>query len=189
MNVAGLYTNGQSTLSPSIFEDGFFNCGQAEGTKYNQPVLSYILNGVTYYVSAQEFANGYFNASYTIYQKAETVTEDFPCEYSTAASGRVQTITLMDDKGEQHTYDLAVESEEDEASYKEAMLDYEYNKSLYEQEVTRINAKTEKIQEEDRTLELRLKQLDTEQSALKTEMDAVSKVIEDNIEATFKTFA
>ena len=95
----------------------------------------------------------------------------------------------MDDKGEQHTYDLAVESEEDEASYKEAMLDYEYNKSLYEQEVTRINAKTEKIQEEDRTLELRLKQLDTEQSALKTEMDAVSKVIEDNIEATFKTFA
>ena len=33
------------------------------------------------------------------------------------------------------------------------------------------------IQKEDRTLELRLKQLDTEQLALKTEMDAVKKVI------------
>ena len=51
-----------------------------------------------------------------------------------------------------------------------------------------INAKTEKIQEQDRTLELRLKQLDTEQEALQTEMEAVKKVIDKNIESTFKTF-
>ena len=51
-----------------------------------------------------------------------------------------------------------------------------------------INAKTEQIQTEDRTLELRLKQLDTEQNALQTEMDAVHKVISKNIENTFKTF-
>ena len=51
-----------------------------------------------------------------------------------------------------------------------------------------INAKTEKIQAEDRTLELRLRQLDTEQDALQTEMEAVKKVIEKNIESTFKTF-
>ncbi len=38
-------------------------------------------------------------------------------------------------------------------------------------------------------LELRLKQLDTEQNALNTELEAVKKVIETNVEATFKTFA
>ena len=52
-----------------------------------------------------------------------------------------------------------------------------------------INAQTEIIQQQDRTLELRLKQLDTEQNALNTELEAVKKVIETNVEATFKTFA
>ena len=37
--------------------------------------------------------------------------------------------------------------------------------------------------------ELRLKQLDTEQNALSTEMEAVKKVIKDNVESTFKTFS
>ena len=44
------------------------------------------------------------------------------------------------------------------------------------------------MQEQDRTLELRLRQLDTEQEALQTEMEAVKKVIDKNIESTFKTF-
>ena len=44
-------------------------------------------------------------------------------------------------------------------------------------------------QRKDKTLELELKQLDTEQNAISTEMDAVTKVVEDNVEKTFKTFA
>ena len=59
----------------------------------------------------------------------------------------------------------------------------------YEKTIADINARTSIIQEEDRTLELRLKQLDTEQSALSTEMEAVKKVIKDNVEKTFKTFS
>lgn len=51
-----------------------------------------------------------------------------------------------------------------------------------------INVKTSLIQQEDQQLELRLKQLDTEQNALSTEIDAVSKVVKDNIEDSFKTF-
>ena len=51
-----------------------------------------------------------------------------------------------------------------------------------------INAKTSIIQRQDQQLELRLKQLDTEQRALSTEIDAVSKVVQDNIESSFKTF-
>ena len=64
----------------------------------------------------------------------------------------------------------------------------DYEKQVYEKHVQDINAKTEQIQTEDRTLELRLKALDTEQNALQTEMDAVHKIISKNIESTFKTF-
>ena len=49
-------------------------------------------------------------------------------------------------------------------------------------------SKIEIIQGQDKDLELRLKQLDTEQNAIQTEMDAVTKVIEKNTESTFKTF-
>ena len=68
------------------------------------------------------------------------------------------------------------------------MNQYYYDKQVYEKRVQDINAKTEQIQTEDRTLEIRLKQLDTEQNALQTEMDAVHKIISKNIVGTFKTF-
>ena len=61
--------------------------------------------------------------------------------------------------------------------------------NMNEKTIEDINAKTKMIQQQDRTLELRLKQLDTEQNALKTELEAVKKVIENNVESTFKTFA
>ena len=76
----------------------------------------------------------------------------------------------------------------DQDKYDDAMNQYEYDKYLYDQSVQEINAKIEIIQAEDKNLELRLKQLDTEQAAIQTEMDAVSKVIEKNTESTFKTF-
>lgn len=46
-----------------------------------------------------------------------------------------------------------------------------------------------KFQKEDKMLELRLKQLETEHNALETELDSVSKVIEKNIDNSFKTFS
>lgn len=44
------------------------------------------------------------------------------------------------------------------------------------------------FQNKDKTLELRLKQLESEHKALETEMESVQKVIKDNVEASFKTF-
>ena len=98
-------------------------------------------------------------------------------------------MTVTDEYGTQHTFSLEVQTVQDEEAYNQAMLDYEYQQAAYEKEVADINARTEELQQQDRTLELRLRQLDTEQNAIATEMDAVSKVIEDNIESTFKTFA
>ena len=46
--------------------------------------------------------------------------------------------------------DSSPESEEDEAAYKQAMLDYEYDKQQYNKMVADINAKTEIIHQEDR---------------------------------------
>ena len=85
-------------------------------------------------------------------------------------------------------YSLSTETITDDNAYKDAMNKYNYDMATYEKQIQDINAKTEAIQQEDRTLELRLRQLDTEQDALQTEMEAVKKVIEKNIESTFKTF-
>ena len=100
-------------------------------------------------------------------------------------SGRAKSIQLEKSSA---VYDLNTTSITDDKAYNDAMNQYEYNKQVYEKKVQDINARTEQIQTEDRTLELRLKQLDTEQNALQTEMDAVHKVISKNIEGTFKTF-
>ena len=86
------------------------------------------------------------------------------------------------------TLSLNTETITDEDAYNDAMNQYNYDMQVYEKALADINAKTEQIQEQDRTLELRLRQLDTEQEALQTEMEAVQKVIEKNIESTFKTF-
>jgi hypothetical protein len=48
-------------------------------------------------------------------------------------------------------------------------------------------AQTTILQAEDKRLELELKNLETQHKAISTEMDAVQKVIEKNIEKSFKT--
>ena len=63
-----------------------------------------------------------------------------------------------------------------------------YDKAIYDEKVQEVNAKIEIIQVQDKNLELKLKQLDTEQNAISTEMDAVKKVISKNVESSFKTF-
>ncbi|MBR6099638.1 hypothetical protein IKP85_07810 [bacterium] len=100
-------------------------------------------------------------------------------------AGRVQSIRYEDSTA---TYPVSTNTITDTQAYDDAMNQYHYDMEVYEKKIADINAKTEKIQEEDRTLELRLRQLDTEQEALQTEMEAVQKVIQKNIESTFKTF-
>lgn len=77
----------------------------------------------------------------------------------------------------------------DETAYGNDMNKYEFQKASYDYQVERINQETKQIQGQDKSLELKMKQLDTEHNAVQTEMDAVQKVIQKNIESTFKTFA
>lgn len=87
------------------------------------------------------------------------------------------------------TCKLTQQTVQDDDAYNAAMETYTAKKALYDKTVAEIDAKTTMIQQQDKTLELHLDQLDTEQQAIQTELDAVKKVIDKNIEETFKTFA
>ncbi len=50
------------------------------------------------------------------------------------------------------------------------------------------NAKVESLERKDKQFDMRIQQLSTEQKAIENEMDSVKKVIDKNIEETFKTF-
>ena len=110
------------------------------------------------------------------------------CVWSKDNSGRFTSVT-GEINGNQVTYDLEFQQIEDTTAYEQATLDYEYQKALYDKEIENINAKTKKIQEQDRGLEMQLRQCDTEQESLAKELEAIKKLISDNVDKVFKTFA
>lgn len=168
---------------------------------YNgEGIYTFDLQGKTYFTTEKDLYNSmqtqyeyekpidvqeklaYYSASY-IKTKIEETNHAL---LETDGNGRFTSVKFDDDSV---VYSLNVETVTDEAAYQDAMNEYLYKKEEYEKTIADINAQTSIIQQEDRTLELRLKQLDTEQNALATEMDAVKKVIKDNVEKTFKTFS
>ena len=138
-------------------------------------------------------ANGNSQSNINCYKiGTETKTEEVKavegCQIEKDSSGRYINITIEDASGTKITYALTTTTATDQAAYEDAMNQYEYEKYEYDQAIQDINSKIEIIQSEDKNLELRLKQLDTEQDAISTEIDAVQKVIEKNVESSFKTF-
>lgn len=132
---------------------------------------------------------------YTIGSK--TRTEEVKGKFSRVekdATGRYINITTFENEADAKanengiTYSLTTSTITDQTAYEDAMNQYEFDKAKYDQAIQEINSKIEIVQAEDKNLELRLKQLDTEQDAISTEMDAVQKVIEKNTESSFKTF-
>ena len=86
-------------------------------------------------------------------------------------------------------YAISASTMTDDEAYNQAMNEYTYQSYLYEQEMNNINAKTSIIHAQDRELELKLKQLDTEHNAVQTEAETVQQVAKKNVEDSFKTFA
>ncbi|MEW5820568.1 MAG: hypothetical protein AB1782_10290 [Cyanobacteriota bacterium] len=56
-------------------------------------------------------------------------------------------------------------------------------------ESQQLQARIESLQQIDKALELQLRRVDTQQQAVQTEIAAVQKVIDKNIDMSFKTFA
>ena len=115
---------------------------------------------------------------YAVYENALTEEE----------KEKIKNSNTQDD-GDAVGYKNSATVNYNQAQYDAAMVQYEKDKKEYENAMAEINAKTDDIQQSDKKLELQLKQLDTEQEAINTEMEAVKKVIDKNIEQTFKSFA
>ena len=147
-------------------------------------------NKNTYYQVPTKGQDG--KTAYAYYQynaNQNTVSKSFAnCKLEYASTGDIQTINVP---GLTEGQPIAVQTNQvaNEEEYDLAMSAYQKEYNEYEKTMAQINAKTEVLQQQDKTLELRLNQLDTEQSAISTEMDAVKKVIDKNVESTFKTFA
>ena len=124
----------------------------------------------------------YYNAEY----EDKQVDETKKALLETDSNGRFSSVRFEDDTA---VHTLTAETITDEEGYNDAMNEYNYKTALYDKAVQDINAKTSLIHQQDQELELRLKQLDTEQNALATEIDAVTKVIKDNVDKSFKTFS
>lgn len=67
--------------------------------------------------------------------------------------------------------------------------EYEAKLFTYSTTYNTVNAEIEQLHLQDRGLETRLRAVDSHHNEVQTEVDAVKKVIEKNIEGTFKTFA
>ena len=161
-------------------------------------IYSFVRDGVTYYTTyydladtaaASTFTNAidnqpkldYFYATY-VKDNIESVDKAI---LDTDSKGRFKSIRFANDGS---TYTLNFEQITDDEAYQDAMNQYNYENAQYDKMIKDINAKTSLIQQEDQQLELRLKQLDTERNALSNEIEAVSKVVKDNVEKSFKTF-
>ncbi len=138
-------------------------------------------------------ADGAVSNAVTYYSAAdvETYKEDSysPCTINRDSQNRVQSFTLTPDGGSSTTFAVTTKTITDDDAYNDAMNEYTYQSYLYDQEMANINAKTSIIQAQDRTLELKLKQLDTEHNAVQTEIESVKSVCKKNVEDSFKTFA
>jgi len=181
-----------------------YNAADKSWTDAISEIYTYQKNGTTYFATKTEleasrdsFAedNGtevsYIDKQdplkqyYTTQLKTTKTMTDRALMDDASGTGRYKSIKL---KGYNTVFDLKTESTTNDEAYEQAMNQFYYDTQNYNKRIADINAKTSIIQQEDRTLELRLKQLDTEHNALQTEMEAVKKVITKNVEDTFKTF-
>lgn len=150
---------------------------------------------------ADESDNQYTETySYVSNGTVEKTDEKSDCELTFDTEGRISKIGIPQygkKEGKVDTnnivgynfIDLKATTSTDTEAYNDAYNQYEYAQYQYDKKVQEINAKTEIIQSEDRSLELRLQRLDNERTQLKTEMEAVEKVINDNIDSSYKTFS
>ncbi len=110
------------------------------------------------------------------------------CQIEFDNDGKINTVYLTMDDGKSYAVKMSAETVTDQEAYEDAFNQYEYAKYKYDKEQQEINVKTSIIQAEDKNLELKLTRLDNERNAVNTEIEAVKKVVDDNIQKSFKTF-
>lgn len=193
----GTYKTGSSTLAATTSADSA-NLSALYGNDYDQNKQYFVFhdnNDTTKpakYISETELvdAMGTNNSAATEFHfinPNSAITKNGKISgaiVTWSGSGRMESFSANN-----RTYQLNVKNTTDENAYTNAMNEYDYQKQKYEQDMNDINSKIDVIQQDDKKLELKLKDLDTQQEALSTEKDSVKKVIDKNIESSFKAFA
>ena len=173
------------------------DCFNASGN-YIGGIYTFKMNGKTYYTTLEDLKKSYLSGTgnnnidgqlrlnyYGADYVSKKIEETEKALLETDQYGRFTSIRFENDS---ITYKLNMETITDDAAYDDAMNQFYYENAKYDKMVQDINSKTSLIHQQDRQLELRLKQLDTEHNALSQEIDAVKKVVDDNAEKSFKTF-
>ena len=159
-----------------------------------QTFYSYQIDGQFQYIPA-ELVTGFIDSEDSTSPLRSYHKDKVPKEEKTS----YENVDLyFDDNGRINKIDipgyytgLSVDTERyhNDEEYEAALRDYTMEKDEYNKMVADLNARTESLQQEDKVLELRLNQIDTEQQQLSTELEAVKNVLKENIESTFKTFS
>ena len=171
----------QLNANTNTYDPVFYNEKQIINADYNEKTGS-SLSGIKSYVYGETMESKEVRNAKARVEQDVTGRYISIFIYDLDAAGNI----ISETKGTE--YKLNATTESDDRAYNDAMNQYNYDKAKYDQEVQAINAKIEIIQGQDKDLELRLKQLDTEENAISTEMEAVKKVISKNVESSFKTF-
>jgi hypothetical protein len=181
----GWYVKYQMNSSTNSYEPVFYNKEQVEEADYSDKTGT-SLSGIKSYVYGQTVETREVKNAKARVEQDTSGRYISVYIYETNVDGTIK----RDDKGNEigTEYNLTATTQSDDRAYNDAMNQYNYNKAKYDQDIQAINAKIEIIHGQDKDLELRLKQLDTEENAISTEMEAVKKVISKNVESSFKTF-
>jgi len=159
------------------------NLGSETSPKYvyfNKSELEAASNSDAKSDLAQGYAYGNYDKTVKGTWEKATITRD--------ANNRISEIQAKN-LGNGDSYTVTSSTVLDSVAYDDAYNEYEYQTYLYQQKMEEINAQTSVIQAQDKKLELRLKQLDTEQNAISTEIESLNSLIDKNVENSFKVFA
>lgn len=176
------------------------SCLDENGSYIPGSIYQVDFNNESYYITKEQYENlinGQESTNFNIWKFGQTTTTRTTdvnvSNFTFNSTGRLASIQVSEDynnlgisKDEPISLDFT--KVKDDEAYEAAMNDYKYKQAQYEKIYADLNAQTEIIQRQDKNLELQLKSLDTEQNAIQTEMEAVKKVIDKNVESTFKTF-
>ena len=179
------YVKYQMNSSTKAYEPVFYSKSQIEDADYSEKTDT-SLSSIKSYVYGQATETREIKNAKARVEQDTSGRYISIFVYETNSDGTIK----VDENGNEigTEYNLKATTQADDNAYNDAMNQYNYDKAVYDQEIQAINAKIEIIQGQDKDLELRLKQLDTEENAISTELDAVKKVISKNVESSFKTF-
>ncbi len=166
----------------------------SDGNYVGNGIYTYNYNGVDYYVAYDDLVNSYLSTSATQTKLPTYAVKEAPADTELSSKAyieldengqRLNTIRLA---GDNTTRELTATEQMDEQAYNDAIRAYEYEQAYYDKRQEEIGAMTSILHQEDLALDLRMASLETQRTALKTEIETVQKVLKENVERSFKTF-